>query len=357
MSEFAQPQHHRYFLAWPIVAAGVQELSGPRDPSVTVPDARYALAILAELEKLLPEPRLHFYLTKDTHELPEYGPHVVSVLLLEERSKIPEYALQIRAILRNMVDRPFLGFRIRPRFGRLEAASIFEYARDWALHLRSRTTLRDVPPQVVKQPQILRIPLGYQSQQIVPQRTMAERTLDTFFAGDVASPFHRNDYRYWVPPTKTLARRQLWRVLQQLHASGEWRIELNNVRPEEGVAQGAAYQSYSERMMNSRICIAPRGSNAESYRFYEGMRAGCMVLSNPYPDEPFLRAAPAVIVDDWRQLPELLRRYARDIDTLERYRAAGLAWWDTYCSEPVVARQLAEHFNAAPLAKAFLPML
>ena len=109
-------------------------------------------------------------------------------------------------------------------------------------------------------------------------------------------------------------------------------------------------ESYSERMMDSRICLAPRGSNWESYRFYEGLRAGCLVFTSPFRDEPFLRGAPVITVDSWSELPGLLRRYAPDIDTLERYRLASLAWWKSHCSEPVIARRLAEQLQQGDLA-------
>lgn len=336
---------HRYFLLWPDSGSPVRELTGPDDLSSGVPDTRYALAVLAELAPLLTGTPRHFYLTKDPHQLPEYGSHVMAVLLQEERCKVPAYALQVGAVIRNLSDRPYLGLRMQPTSATLAAALTFEYVRDRALRVRSLKRIRRDPPQVSPRPLILRIPLGYQSNQVPPQRTMAERTLDTFFAGDIATPFARNDYRYWVPSSKTLARRQLWEVLDALRRTGEWRIALSDMRPDEARAQGSEYRSYSERMMDSRICVAPRGSNWETYRFYEGLRAGCLVLTNPFPSEPFLKGAPVVIVDSWRQLPALLKRYARDLDTLERYREASLAWWESHCSEQVIARQLADQLN------------
>jgi hypothetical protein len=101
-------------------------------------------------------------------------------------------------------------------------------------------------------------------------------------------------------------------------------------------------------MMNSRICVAPRGSNWESYRFYEGLRARCLVFTSPFRNEPFLRGAPVITVASWSELLGLPSRYARDIDTLERYRLASVAWWKSHCSEPVIARQLAEQLNREP---------
>ena len=339
------PGKHRYFLMWPDSSAPLRELNGPRDASHSVPDTSYALAVLAEAAPLLTGPSRHFYLTKDADRLPEYGPHVVAVLLLEERSKVPAYVLQVGAVIRNLPGTPFLGLRLRPTPPKLAALLLFEYLRDCFLRRRSTARVRKEPPRVSESPRIFRIPLGYQSQQLLPQRPMSERTLDTFFAGDTATPFSRNNYRYWIPPAKTATRRQLWKVLDSLQKSGEWRIALSDVRPDEPAAHGRDYQSYSERMMNSRICVAPRGSSAETYRCYEGLRAGCLVLTNPVPNEPFLRGAPIIIVDSWRQLPSLLRRYARDVETLERYRTAALTWWDKHCSELVIARQLADRLN------------
>jgi hypothetical protein len=347
------PRKHRYFVMWPDSSATLRELTGPDDGSSGVPDVLYPLAVLAELAPLLNGSPRHFYLTKDPDRLPEYGSHVIAMLLEEERCKVPAYALQVGNVIRNMSDSPYLGFRLRPSPAKLIGASLFEYARDHFLRMRSRMRIRHEPPQVVRRQRILRIPLGYQSQQLLPQKPMVERTLDIFFAGDIATSFPRNNYRYWIPPSKTVTRRQLWDVLDHLRRSGKWRIQLNDLRPEDAhpersTANAVDYQSYSDRMMNSRICVAPRGSNWESYRFYEGMRAGCLVITSPFPNEPFLRGAPVITVDSWSELPGLLSRYARDIDALEGYRLASLAWWKSHCSEPVIARRLAEQLNSGP---------
>ena len=174
---------------WPDSSAPLRELNGPDDTSSGVPDVRHPLAVLAELAPLLNGPPRHFYLTKDHDRLPEYGSHVISMLLEEERCKVPAYALQVGNVIRNMSDSPYLGFRPRPSPPRLIGVSLFEYARDHALRMRSRMRVRHEPPQVVRHPRILRIPLGYQSQHLMPQKPMAQRTLDTFFAGDIATVF------------------------------------------------------------------------------------------------------------------------------------------------------------------------
>lgn len=335
---------HRYFAAWPHSDAELVEIAGARWESSLRADWRFALAVLAEASKTIRGEGLHFYLTKDPYHLPEYGPHVVAVLLLEERCKIPWYAKHVRAVIRNTRSVPFRAFR--PRMNRLDLVLAFEYARDWAMHWRSHRQLqthrRGWPPAVHSEPRVFTIPLGYHSQEELPQIAMSDRTLDCFFAGDLTSGAGPTSYRYWVSTSKAEARKQLWRVLLELKKDPAWHIDLGSVTKDTSARQ---FDSYSEKMMNSRICVAPRGTMAETYRFYEGLRNGCLVITNRLPDEPFLRGAPVIQVDHWKELPGLLRRYARNVDALEDYRRVSTAWWETRCSEFVIGPQVARFLN------------
>lgn len=335
---------HRYFAAWPHSDADLVEITGARWESSMRADWRFALAVLAEASKTIAGEGLHFYLTKDPYRLPEYGPHVVAVLLLEERCKIPWYARHVRAVIRNTRSVPFRAFR--PRMNRLDLVLAFEYARDWAIHWRSQWQLStrrpNWPPFVHSVPQVCTIPLGYHSQEVLPQVGMRDRNLDCFFAGDLSTGAGPTSYRYWVSTSKVQARKQLWRVLLKLKKDPKWHIDLGNVTNDTTVHQ---FDSYSEKLMNSRICVAPRGTMAETYRLYEGLRAGCLVITNRLPDEPYLRGAPVIQVDHWKELPGLLGKYARDVDALEDFRRASIAWWENHCSEFVIGAQVACFLN------------
>ncbi|HTZ88894.1 MAG TPA: hypothetical protein VMA71_01060 [Alloacidobacterium sp.] len=343
---------HRYFAAWPHCPDPVIELPNGSQWNKSLPaEWRYPLAVLSEAEAGTNDSGLHFYLTKDPNRLPEYGPHVVAVLLQEERCKIPAYALHIRAVVRNLPSLPFLGLK---HFGlnRLSAVLAFEYARDCALHYRSirasRSPHPDWPAPLHTIPRICTIPLGYHSQEELPQIPMRARTLDSFFAGELATQVPPTTYRYWVSTSKAEARKQLWRVLQQIKRDPEWRIDLDNIGVGDIANRATQFNTYSQKMMNSRICLAPRGSMAETFRLYEGLRAGCLVIANRLPDEPFLHGAPVIQIDNWKELPGLLRKYARDIDALEYFRQAALAWWQNHCHERVIGQQVAHFLNGCP---------
>ena len=221
-----------------------------------LPEIRYPLAVLAEAESHLSSGPRHFYFTKDPDRLPEYGPHVVAVLILEERCKLPAYAGHVGAVIRNMQSTPLLGFTPRPRMGRLEAVLAFEYARDWAMHLASQRKQKrfraSVPARAAQKSSIS--PLGYHSQELMSYVPMRERRLDAFFSGDFQVSMAARDYRRYTSTSKIEARKQLWRCLQHLAAEPEWMIERTEISADRASSNAVAYASYSERMQQSRIC-------------------------------------------------------------------------------------------------------
>jgi hypothetical protein len=347
---------HRYFLDRAYGENGTRELPFPAwQPSLPA-ELRYPYDVLQEALPQIGERGLHFYFTKDAYALPEYGPHVVAVLVQEERCKVPVYGRHVRATIRNLTSRPFLGFRPGLRVGHLEAVMALEYVRDWYTHARSVRASTRTPPAwgapLRAHAVVMELPLGYHSQEELPQLPMERRPLDAFFAGQIKHHIARSDYRHWISTSKFIAREQLWREMKRLHDTRQWNIDLGDIGATEQ-ASNAAFSNYSQKMMHTRICVAPRGSVAPSYRAFEGLRAGCLVVANRMPDEPALTGSPILQVDHWRELEGVLRRYARDIPLLEEARVASLAWWQKALATRVVGAAVARAFNdSAPQAPA-----
>jgi hypothetical protein len=343
---------HRFFADHTYTGGrGVRELPPPPWTNELQAELRFPYDVL---ERALPTVRpqgLRFYLTKEAYYLPEYGSDVVAVLLQEERSKVPVYARHVRAVIRNLQSRPFLGFTPHARMGRLEAVLAFEYARDWYTHGKSKLAQRAAHPEwpapVRKEPLVIDIPLGYHSQVELPQVPMAERTLDMFFAGQIRHAIPKSDYRYYVSTSKWVAREQLWDILVALKKKGDWHIDLGAIAADQQKEMPQAFNSYSEKMMNSRICLSPRGAVAETFRSFEGLRAGCMVIGNLVPPASFLAKAPIHIVQHWSELEPMLKKYARNINFLEGVREKSLAFWNEHLSPDRIADYLADSLNQA----------
>jgi len=330
----------------------VQELPSPRWDRSVPAELRFPYQVL---ELALPdtEPEsLHFHFTKDAYELPEYGRHVVAVLVQEERCKVPVYGRHVLATVRNCLARPFIGFRPHARMGRLEGVLLFEYARDWFTHLRSqraqaRTRAAWGPP-IRPTALVVQLPLGYHSQDELPQVHMKDRPLDVFFAGQVSHEIApRRDYRRWLSTSKFIAREQLWRALSRLQTEGRWNIDLGMIAATQSLTHAPIFGAYSDKMMHARVCVAPRGSIAETFRAYEGARAGCLVVANTLPHDRIFADSPILQIDHWRELEGILIKYARDMDLLEEARAASLRWWETKMAEKIWAAEVAQKLNSA----------
>ncbi len=328
--------------------AGLREISPPPWTPNLPAEFRYPYDALEHALPALKAEGLRFYLTKEAYALPAYGRDVVGVLLQEERCKAPVYGRHVRAVIRNLHSRPFLGWRPHLPLTKLEAVLTFEYARDWYTSLKSRRALAHPPPvwpaPVRREPAVIPIPLGYHSQVDLPQTPMRDRSLDLFFSGQVTEHIPPGSYKHWTSTGKMEARKQVWAALRELQKESKWRMDLGDI----AAGSAAAGAGYSEKMMQSRLCIAPRGSMADTFRAFEGLRAGCLVVANPLPrDRFFYPGAPVLFVDHWREVGDILARYARDLDTLEEFRARGLAWWHAHLRPEVMGAYIAEELNAA----------
>jgi len=343
---------HRFFLSPPLFGIDkVQELPPPPWTNELAAELKFPYEVLEAALSDVKADSLHFYFTKRAFYLPEYGQHVVPILIQEERCKVPVYSRHVRATIRNLETKPFLGFNLHRRMGRLEALQSFEYTRDWFLHAMSAVAMnrshRGWPTPVRKEPFTITLPLGYHSQVEIPQKSMAERKLDISFAGNIKHPVPVTSYRYWLSTSKFLTRTQLYQELEYLKETGRWNIYLQESHASQFAGAAEVNQTYSELMMDTRICVSPRGSIAETFRSYEGLRAGCLVVGNRVPKSSFLASAPILVVDHWKELESILDQYARDTDFLEEARSRSLDFWNTHLTPWRLARMVSAQLNRA----------
>lgn len=339
---------HRYYLDRSYTGGSVRPLPYPRWDRSVPAELRYPYDVL---ELALPKVHaegLHFYFTKSAYLLPEYGPHVVAVLLQEERCKVPVYGHHVRATIRNLESQPALCWRPHEHLGRLEMVLSFEFVRDWYTHFLSATEAHRralEKSRVREEAALIRLPLGYHSQEALPQVPMIHRPLDAFFAGEIRHPLPVHDYRRFTSTSKFVARAQLWSELERLAHTGRWRLDLGRTSASDPGAR--AFGSYSDKMMHTRVCLAPRGSVAETYRAFEGLRAGCLVVANRLPTRSPLARSPVLQIDHWGELEGILEDYAHHLDRLEAAHTESIGWWNAHGAISVQAGYVARALNRA----------
>lgn len=322
--------------AWPVPL--------PRDPL-------YFGQAFVEMERVLREQTgaehldqpLSFYITWDYESLPEYGPHVVVLLLGEEVGCIPRYLRHVRAVFKTMRMKPYLGIH-RFWLGRLEFALMLKAIRDWRLWfkswLRMQMPPKNWPKRIWHDYKWLEVPLGYLNLEHLPMILSADRPYDAFFCGPISAPVQ--GLKSWLLMPKTIARTQMLEGVRRLQSrvkdflfdGGERKVY--SFQPEPGEL------SYSRRMMNARFCLAPRGNVVDSFRFFEGMASGCCVVCETLPGESFYKGAPVIELADWRTLHEHLEPYLAEPELIQEMQDRSIAWWKERCSPEATGRKMAE---------------
>lgn len=308
-------------------------------PKMPPGDAKYHVRIMQHLDHLLPQTGLTFILTwhvDDFHEAMQDG---VVILAGDEKAQIPSYHRKVRAMFKTMGYWPNpLGESLRLPFP-IAWRSLLRDARNG--YIRFRRRLKYGPTGKIVAPHF-EIPIGYFSLLDVEPPPIAQRPVDVFFAG------------FCNPAGWSL--RVQYKARQQMAAAVEaTRIALPQCRIEwlpqtGGFGQGLSPEEYTRSLANAKIALAPRGIIEESFRFIEGAKMGCVVISEPIPRRWYFQECPAVILREWSELPGVLSKLLADPEKMSQLSQRTRQWYESTISEAAVAKYMAECLTNAQVA-------
>ena len=269
-------------------------------------------------------------------KIPQLGGHVVAVIYGDEHGRIPAYAGKVRAVMKCHGLYPAFTPRSRPL--RLAQIEVAEFLRNLALWLP--TGWRWLASRRVRDRCHL-LPLGYGDPPDTPVVDFTRRRYLTSFLGSVAPPARGRILRSFVGTPKSYSRGRLVRALREVedrHGPDQVRL---SVTP--GFQESLSNErAYAELMAETRICVAPRGTARETWRVFEGLRAGCVVISDKLPQHPFYENSPILQIEDWRDLPDIIDGLLRDPAGMQELHERGLRHWRDVLSEAALARRYAE---------------
>lgn len=318
-----------------------------------MPDCAYLGEVFRSFEQASALHGLTFVVTKDPSRVPVTGPEVIAVLVADEWARAPVYLDQVGALLKTMGKRFGLPFRALWPPSAVSAAA----ALNWARVMAERTlwsvrekglggTLRR--PDLDK---VIEIPLGYHRQRPVPWKRWEERGRDLFFAGSLAHDLERRTgWKRWARSRglapKTLHRRRMVEAAESVRRRRpDLNVELRFTGDFHGLSDEEG-QSYSAALMDTKLCLAPQGSSLESYRLFEGLRFGCIVICEEQPRRWYYADAPFVRLHDWGELPAVVDLLMADEAEQQRLHRASLDWWHEVCAGEPVGRRLATELEA-----------
>jgi hypothetical protein len=342
----------RYFLDLP--GEGTPIAWNPHDgPRPERADTRYFSAVFIEMERTLRDPDIDVHLTWDPHWLPDYGANVVAVVLGDEVGQIPRYSDRVRATFKGYGVRPVLGAGPLRDPSLTGLMALVQCGIRWGkwlpgggaylLRAGARRLRGGGPPAP-----LFTIPIGTYNQVELPVVPIADRPTHVSFAGSLE---HRASFAQHFGAPKTLARREMLSALERLsERRPDLRLDVH-VTADFGESVSMSPGTYSRSLMDSKICLAPRGTAIETFRVLEGLRYGCVVVADRLPKRWFLAGAPILQVDRWNELDELLDPVLDDPAALERLHVDSLRWWRDSCSEQVIGAYMAKGLNALGSAR------
>ena len=148
-------------------------------------------------------------------------------------------------------------------------------------------------------------PLGYNNKhKKLPYKPIKSRPIDVFFAGHIASA-NRLHYMRWV-----------LEYFQDLKKSERPKYEFAISK---GFNLGLDGKEYSQKLHDAKIVVCPAGNvSMETFRHYEAMRSGAIVVSPPLPQTKIYKDAAICQVDDWEyQVGDTIMDLLSDIDMLQ----------------------------------------
>lgn len=314
--------------------------------------ATYFGKVFEIVERNLDVGGLTFYFTRDLEQLPSYGQNVVVIVLGDEWSRVPKYFYKVRAIFKTLTTQPMLGCNplLQPSY--LNSLTLLQFLRIWAIRLPGLLNytlykLKSSRSGIAKIPPTYDVPLGYNEQLEIPIKDLKDRLYDISFNGSVEhTTYPIWSLKRWISTPKTVSRRNMTSSLIKFKEKyPNFKIDLI-LTPGFHTTERLSKREYSEKMMNTRICLVPRGTSFETFRFFEGLRYGCVLVTESLPKRWFYEGIPAIQLKDWNELQEKLKHLLENKSLMEKMHEDSLKFWQEKCSEVAIGKYIAQKLNS-----------
>jgi len=200
---------------------------------------------------------------------------------------------------------------------------------------------------------IFNFPLGCEKHiPKLPYKRIDERKYSVFFSGNLNSsrlPFFLYLLFGKIPHTiicigiKIVIRIKYLKEILIRIIKFDSKIAGSFIRFTGGFKKGLPPEKYGEIISDSKIVLCPKGFNfTESFRHYEAMRAGCVIISEKLPSTHFYKNSPIIYVSNWDEGLKIANELKDNNEKLDRLSRMTLDWWENKCSEKATAKYIKE---------------
>lgn len=161
--------------------------------------------------------------------------------------------------------------------------------------------------ELLGDPKVLTIPLGYHWQNTAKQRPFNERKYIWSFSGT-----NWKNRSSELEPLMSIENKYVSFFPEWNHPE---QLQMND---------------YMQLLSETKFIPCPRGNNVETFRFYESLECGCIPVFVELPEVLSDMDLPFIQTNTWEQVAELIRELEGDKDAMEAYRSSIQLWWNAY---------------------------
>ena len=105
--------------------------------------------------------------------------------------------------------------------------------------------------------------------------------------------------------------------------------------------RGLKKDRYAFILKNSKIALCPRGwVNTETFRLYEAMKAGCVVIAEKLPVRDYYKNIPVIQIEDWRNGLRIARKLIKDEKRLIELGNENRDFYNSHFHPKIVAAKI-----------------
>jgi hypothetical protein len=304
------------------------------------PDIIYFGRALAIMEQSIGIEGLTIYVTWDTESLPSYGENIVAIVLGDEWCRIPLYAHKVLAVFKGY------GTRLTLASNPFTTPSYYSILCTAQFFLSTLFRLRGVATNKLlsKQENIFDIPIGCFNSVEVPIKEFSSRIVDLSFIGGIGDEYHKkNSIKSLIKTPKIIARRELVSQIKKLSSKLSHLKIHSAVTPDcvSEITTADAQESYIKILADTKICLVPRGTSLETFRFFEAMKYGCILIVEKLPNRWFYNDAPVINLQNWSELESRLLQLDGNTSEMEELHKSAIKWWNEKCAENSLGQYMA----------------
>jgi hypothetical protein len=108
----------------------------------------------------------------------------------------------------------------------------------------------------------------------------------------------------------------------------KWKYPKDYYQFNDGFNNGLNEEDYNFILKNTKIALCPKGwVNQETFRLYESMKWGCVVISEDLPNRSYYKGIPIIKVKDWSEGIRIAKELINDTNELEKLSKQNIQYY------------------------------